>query len=125
MLLTVDGDWVGVDKGVAVGEGLGVEVGVGEGDGDLVGVGVTTGVGVGTLAKLTVIVPGPLIVATAEASSAYPKVMLLVLLDHEENSYPKVGEANIESDPASSQTSVPEGLVVPSPEGLTTNETKY
>jgi hypothetical protein len=85
LLFTVDGDFVGEDDGPVVGEGEGDKVGLGEGDGELVGVGVTAGVGVGTLARLAVIVPGPLIVAVAEASSASPNVMLLVLEDHEEN----------------------------------------
>jgi hypothetical protein len=78
-------DCVGVEDGLEVGLGEADEAGVGEGVGDLVGVGVTIGVGVGAFTKLAVIVPGPFIVAVAEASPALSNVMLFVLEDHEEN----------------------------------------
>jgi hypothetical protein len=83
LLLAGDEVCVGEDEAVEVGEIVGDKVGFGEGDGVAVGIGV--GVGVGALAKLAVIVPGPLIVATVEESDGISNEMLPVLADHEEN----------------------------------------
>ena len=87
MIIAVADENSGTDGDVlgdAVAVGLGVEVAVCVG----VGVGVaTTGVGVGvaTLAKLAVIVPGPLIVAIVEESDGISNDTLPELEDHEEN----------------------------------------
>ena len=121
MLLTTGGDCVGEDEGPVVGEGEGV--GLGEGVGEAVGVGVTVGVAAGILTKLAVIVPGPPIDAIVVAS--FSVTMFVVSLDQVANLYPELGVAVIDNDPAFSQTLVPEGLVVPAPEGLTANDTKY
>jgi hypothetical protein len=74
---------VGEDEAVAVGETVGDEEGFGDGDGEAVRTGV--GVGFGTLAKVAVIVPGPLMVAIVEEADGISNVMLPVLEDHEEN----------------------------------------
>jgi hypothetical protein len=123
LLLTTCGACVGEDEGPVVGEGEGVGVGLGEGVGEVVGVGVTVGVAVGVLTRLAVNVPGPFIVAIMEAS--FSLLMFTVSLDHERNVYPELGVTVIDNGPAFSQTLVPEGLVVPAPEGLTANDTKY
>jgi hypothetical protein len=85
LLLTADGDC----EGLVVGDCVGDKVGLGEGDGDALGVGVWVGVGVGVgvgaVARLAVIVPGPLIVAVVEPANGFPTVMFPVSLDHEEN----------------------------------------
>ena len=85
LLLAVDGDFVGEDEDLVVGETVGDEDGFA--DGELVGATVGTGVGegVGAIAKLAVIVPGPLIVAIVEDPDGISNVMLPVLEDHEEN----------------------------------------
>jgi hypothetical protein len=85
LLLTGDGDWLGEADGPVVGDGEGDgegdDFGIGEGEGETIGV----GVGEGATSRLAVIVPGPFIVAVAEASPALSNVMLFVLEDHEEN----------------------------------------
>ena len=53
------------------------------------------------------------------------KIQSLRLSSHEEKVYPLAGKAVIEIVPAFSQMFVPEGLVVPAPEGVTVKFTKY
>ena len=116
-LLTADGDCVGEDDGVVVGEDEGEIVGVGEGDGEAVGD------GDGVTSRVAVIVPGPVIVAVVEVCEYEPISSLEPA--HEEKVYPFAGKTVIVIVPAFSQTFVPEGLVVPAPEGLTVKFTKY
>ena len=68
--------------------------------------------------------PGPATFAVVEADDGLLTVIDPVVV-HEENTNPELGVADIESDPASSHTFVPDGLVVPSPEGLTAKDTWY
>ena len=98
-------------------------------DGFGVGVDVLIGVGVGVgedgvVAMLAVIVPGPVTVMLVNLFIALSMVMLVTLLDQEENEAVELGVTDIAYDPASSQT-LPNGLIVAYPEGLTTNVTKY
>ena len=79
--------------------------------------------GVGVATKLAVIVPGPLTVAVVALELGFAKVMEPVLLDHCEKL--EVGVALMESEPESVHTLVPDGLVVPEPEGVTAKEISY
>ena len=74
--------------------------------------------------KFAVMLPGPLIVAVVEDADAFATVMEPVVV-HEENTKPEFASADIGSDPAVSFTFVPEGVVVPAPEGLTAKDTRY
>ena len=68
--------------------------------------------------------PGPFIVAVLGVT-----VGLNIDIDPEvpqvENKLPELAVSDIQSDPAFSQTFVPDGLVVPLPEGLTAKVTLY
>jgi len=74
--------------------------------------------------KLAVIVPGLLTFAVVEADDGLLNVIDPVVVQLE-NLKPELGVADIGSPPASSQTFVPDGVVVPPPEGLTANDTSY
>jgi len=71
---------------------------------------------------LAVIIPEPDIVAVVLAEVELPKVIEPVLVQETKTS-PEFGVAVIEREPESSQTLVPEGLVVPVPDGEAANVT--
>jgi hypothetical protein len=73
---------------------------------------------------LAVIVPGPLTFAVVEVNDGLATVIDPVVVQSE-NLKLLLGVAVIGSDPASSQAFVPDGDVVPPPEGLTANDTWY